>query len=89
VIDKMKSSKLSNQIFKTQNRLFAEDVAFSFFMKELNLRLPSKQRADTIFCDSIPLRNIKMSEVFGFHGLEKREPDLERIILELFQNQKI
>lgn len=73
--------KLQGRYRELSSGDYNEDIVFSLFLKLLGFEMPEKDTVDSIFLEraSIGLRYIP--NVYGFHALEKFNPELQRLIL--------
>jgi hypothetical protein len=65
------------------NGEYNEDIVISFLCKKLRYKLPRKKQAKKIFCEELAAKLKKPGEVYGYHALDRFNPELENLILSI------
>lgn len=73
--------KLQGRYQELLNGNYNEDIVFSLFLKLLGFKMPDKVIVDSIFLERASVGLHHVPDVYGFHALEKFNPDLQRLIL--------
>ncbi len=63
---------------------FNEDIVFSYFLNKFKISVPSKEESDRYFLEAGSARLQEIPDVYGFHGLERFNPSLEKLVLEKY-----
>jgi len=60
---------------------FNEDIVFSYFLNKLKINVPSREESERYFLEAGSAKLQEIPDVYGFHGLERFNPYLEKLIL--------
>lgn len=74
-----RSKKLASII--DSNRNTNEDILISYFLKKFGLSQVSRKIANQYFIESTPQQEYSLDKIYGFHALNKYDPNLERVLL--------
>jgi len=83
ILDAIVFFKSNNLFFKQifKNRRIAEDILLVFMLNLIGYSIISKKEADRYFIESAKIDFLTAKEKFGFHALEKFQPNLEKQLL--------
>lgn len=83
-LEVLKRAKEIRQLVESFDGRVNEDIVFSFLFTKFNYIMPDEKTALTFFMEEHASELVNIPDVYGFHALERFNPNLERQIFNSF-----
>jgi len=77
----------SRSFMHENTRRINEDLAISYLCLKFGHEMPSRDTLNQIFVETNSRQTYNKDTVFGFHGLDKHQPDIESSLLSYYQKK--
>ena len=72
---------IRRKFYKGGRLIMNEDLIIAFGCRKLGFNVPDSNEANSIFVESIPVHSIDRGIVYGYHGLNKYQFNMEEILI--------
>ncbi len=89
VLKRGSNLKESKSFLKEDVRRINEDLAISYLCTRFGYKIPERDILNKIFVETNFRETYRYDSVYGFHGLDKQQPELEKELISFYENQFI